>query len=64
MDQAIQTTANFAPVYCEVTGTIKVSGNYYNLFVDGATKAQGSMYQLTNDQKAMLKNGEKVRPKE
>lgn len=59
MDQAIQTTANFAPVYCEVTGTVKVSGNYYNLFVDGATTAQGSMYQLTNDQKAMLKDGEK-----
>lgn len=58
MDAAIQTTENFGAIYCRVSGKVSVSGNYYNLIVDGATKAQGSFYQLTADQKAMLKDGE------
>lgn len=58
MDEAIQTTENFTAVYCKVTGKVSVSGNYYNLIVDGATTSQGSFYMLTDAQKAMLKDGE------
>lgn len=56
MDAAIQTTTDFGPIYCRVMGKVSISGNYYNLIVDGATTAQGSFYQLTADQKAMLTN--------
>ncbi len=58
VDAAIQTTANFGAEYCQVTGEVSVSGNYYNLIIPGASTAQGSFYQLTADQKAQLKNGE------
>lgn len=58
MDAAIQTTDDFEPVYCSVTGKVSVSGNYYNFIVDGASTAQGSFYMLTDEQKAMLKDGE------
>ena len=37
---------------------VSVSGNYYNLMVDGASTSQGSFYMLTDAQKAMLKDGE------
>ncbi len=60
MDAAIQTTQDFTAVYCRVSGKVSVSGNYYNLIVDGASAAQGSFYQLTDDQKSMLKNGENM----
>ncbi len=58
MDAAIQTTDNFTAVYCSITGKVSVSGNYYNLMVDGASTSQGSFYMLTDAQKAMLKDGE------
>lgn len=58
MDAAIQVAEDFGAIYCQVTGTVSVSGNYYNLIVDGTTQAQGSFYQLTDDQKAMLADGE------
>lgn len=58
MDAAIQTTEDFSAIYCQVTGQVSISGNYYNLIVDGTTQAQGSFYQLTDDQKAMLADGE------
>lgn len=58
MDAAIQATDDFSAIYCQVTGTVSISGNYYNLIVDGTTQAQGSFYQLTEDQKAMLADGE------
>lgn len=58
MDAAIQGTSDFGAIFCRVSGKVSVSGNYYNLIVDGASTAQGSFYQLTADQKAMLKDGE------
>lgn len=47
-------------LYATVTGTLSVNGNYYNFNVDGATAAQGSFYGLTDEQKALLSDGETV----
>ena len=47
-------------MYATVTGTLSVSGNYYNFNVDGATATQGSFYGLTDDQKTLLSDGETV----
>lgn len=58
MDEAIQTTEDFTAIYCQVTGKVSISGNYYNLIVEGAEKAQGSFYQLTADQKELLEDGD------
>ncbi|MDE6338857.1 MAG: hypothetical protein K2K97_03600, partial [Muribaculaceae bacterium] len=57
MDAAIQVSENFTAVYCLVSGKVSISGNYYNLIVDGAQTAQGSFYMLTDEQKAMLEDG-------
>ena len=57
MDAAIQVSDNFTAVYCLVSGKVSISGNYYNLIVDGAQTAQGSFYMLTDEQKAMLEDG-------
>ncbi|MBD5303726.1 MAG: hypothetical protein HDS18_03115 [Bacteroides sp.] len=57
LDAAIQVSENFTAVFCRVNGKVSISGNYYNLEVDGATTAQGSFYMLTDEQKAMLEDG-------
>lgn len=49
------------PAYVTVTGVLSVSGNYFNLIVDGATK-QGSLTYLAGDLKtaATALNGKKI----
>ena len=42
------------PIYAAVTGTVSISGNYYNLLLDGATTAQGSILWATDEVKAAL----------
>lgn len=46
--------------FVKVVGTVAISGNYYNLNVDGTTAASGSFYGLTDEQKAMLSDGQEV----
>lgn len=63
IDAAVDGTANFPAIYCQVTGQVTVSSaGYYNLIVEGTSAAnvQGSFYQLTDAQKAMLTDGAKV----
>ena len=43
--------------YAKMTGTVAVSGNYYNFNVDGATTAVGSIYGATDELKAQLSDG-------
>lgn len=57
IDEAVARTGNFAPIYCTLTGEAAVSGNYYNIKVDGAEKAQGSVYYATDAVKAQIENG-------
>lgn len=46
----------YNPFYITVEGTVRVSGNYFNLDIDGVetSTAQGSFYQLTDAQKEEL----------
>ena len=48
--------------YVTITGTLSVSGNYYNIVVDGTTKAQGSFtYPLAADKTALAAlNGKQI----
>lgn len=50
------------PVYAAVSGTVAVSGNYYNLTLPGAETAQGSILWATNELKETLNglNGQDV----
>lgn len=57
MDAALAAGDDFLAVYCTLKATVSVSGNYYNFSVSGATAANGSFYQLTDEQKAMFENG-------
>lgn len=43
--------------YAKMTGTVQVSGNYYNFNVPGAETAVGSLYGLTDEFKAELTDG-------
>ncbi|MCM1022179.1 MAG: hypothetical protein NC343_07865 [Muribaculum sp.] len=52
-----KSTYPMGPVYVEVVATLKVSGNYYNFNVDGATN-QIAFYQPTNAQKAAVADGQ------
>lgn len=55
---AARTTDELA-YYITFTGTTKVSGNYYNIVIDGLEGIQGSVYYVTDDLKAKLVDGEK-----
>ncbi len=50
-------TADEYAVYAKMTGTVAVSGNYYNFNIDGATAATGSVYGATDELKAQLTDG-------
>ena len=43
--------------YAKMTGTVAVSGNYYNFILPGAETAQGSIYGATDEVKALLSDG-------
>ena len=57
---ACDATGNLLAEYVEVEGTVSVSGNYYNLLIDG-TEKQGSIYNAPDYVKAMLEDGAKVK---
>lgn len=57
MDQAITATENMLATYVAFTGTMSISGNYYNVIVDGATTAQGSLYYISDALKSQIENG-------
>ena len=54
-----RTTDEYAQ-FVKITGTVAISGTYYNFNLDGATTAVGSFYGLTDEQKAVLVDGEKI----
>lgn len=43
--------------YAKMTGTVSISGNYYNFILADATTAQGSFYGATDELKAQLSDG-------
>ena len=43
--------------YAKMTGTVAVSGNYYNFNIPGAETAVGSIYGATNEVKSWLEDG-------
>lgn len=51
-------TENEYAQFVKIVGTTAISGNYYNLNLEGATTAVGSYYGLTDEQKAKLTDGE------
>jgi hypothetical protein len=62
IDSFVAETANRLAVYVEVTAQLSISGNYYNLVVEG-TSNQGSFYFLTSDIKSQISeaNGAQVK---
>lgn len=60
LDQVITRTASEGPIYCSVTGTVKVNGNNINIILDGAEKAQASAYYSPADLKEKLTDGSTV----
>lgn len=58
MDELLTTrTEDEYAYYAKMTGTLSVSGSYYNFNVDGATTAVGSLYGVTDEIKAQLSDG-------
>lgn len=58
MDELLTSrTADEYAQFVKVTGTVAVSGNYYNFNVDGATTAVGSIYGATDELKTKLSDG-------
>ena len=57
-DEAITRSTNELAIYFQFTGTVSVSGSYYNFTIDGAESAVGSTYYATDDQKALFTDGE------
>lgn len=57
-DELLATRVNDEYAYfAKMTGTVAVSGNYYNFILPGAETAQGSIYGATDDVKAQLSDG-------
>ena len=63
MDGAAMDAYLTAPVvkYVEYTGTLTINGNYYNVAVEGASKATGSIQYPQDDIKASLTSGSVVK---
>jgi hypothetical protein len=59
IETAVARESDAIAEYVEFTGTVSVSGNYYNIKV-GSDKAQGSVYYATDDIKALLEDGKEV----
>jgi hypothetical protein len=59
IETAVARESDAIAEYVEFTGTVSVSGNYYNILV-GSDKAQGSVYYATDDIKALLEDGKEV----
>lgn len=58
MDEILTRADNEYAQYVAVTGTISVSGNYYNFSVEGASTATGSFYGITDELKAKVADGQ------
>lgn len=58
MDEAVARTTNELAQYVQFVGEASVNGNYYNFIVDGATKAQGSGYQVPQAIRDQITSGE------
>ena len=57
-DELLTTRVNDEYAYfAKMTGTVAVSGNYYNFILPGAETAQGSIYGATDEVKAQLTDG-------
>ena len=56
VDAFIADQSNRLATYVSVTGDASVSGNYYNLIIDG-TSNQGSFYSPTDEIKAKIQDG-------
>ncbi|MBQ5725864.1 MAG: hypothetical protein IIV58_00180 [Alistipes sp.] len=55
LDELLTTRVNDEyAYYAKMTGTLSISGTYYNFNVDGATTAVGSLYGVTDEIKAQL----------
>ena len=58
LDELLTTRVNDEyAYYAKMTGTLSISGTYYNFNVDGATTAVGSLYGVTDEIKAQLTDG-------
>lgn len=57
MDAAILAENPFTAQYVTLTGTVTISGNYYNINVSGAETAIGSGYMVPDYIKAQLEDG-------
>lgn len=59
VDAYVADTENRKATYVAMAGTMSISGNYYNIVVDGTTN-QGSFYYASDDTKALVASGDKV----
>ena len=57
MDAAILAETPFLAQYVQITGTVSISGNYYNITVPGAQTAVGSGYMVPDYIKSQLEDG-------
>ena len=57
-DELLSRTENAYAQFVKIVGTTAISGDYYNLNLEGAETAVGSYYGLTDEQKAKLTDGE------
>lgn len=55
-DALLGITDNQLAVFAQFTGKVTISGNYYNFAINGAETAIGSLYQATDEQKALFEN--------
>ena len=58
--EALNRTDDELAQYVQVTGKVKISGNYVNFEVEGSGDANPSLYQATDAQKAACVDGEEV----
>lgn len=59
VDAYVADTNNRKATYVAMAGTMSISGNYYNIVVDGTTN-QGRFYYASDDTKALVASGDKV----
>lgn len=63
-DYLLTAAANTEPVpavFGTMTGTVNISGNYINIAFDGREDVRGSVYNATDEVKALLADGAKVK---
>lgn len=58
IEEAVTRSTNELAEYVQFVGEASVNGNYYNFLVDGASKAQGSGYQVPQFIRDQITSGE------